>query len=168
MSFVGRWTRRGAIAAGIAAALAIAACTPAGRIGQMSKFDISKASPDDIAEALQKDGRVAISGGVLFETDSAKLMPSSEQLVKRLADYMKEHPDLKVAVIGNTDNTGDFKYNIQLSERRAKSFMDALIKNGVAADRLAAVGVGPLNPVDSNATAEGRAENRRVELVVIQ
>jgi outer membrane protein OmpA-like peptidoglycan-associated protein len=168
MSFVDRWTRRGAIAAGIAAALAIAACTPAGRIGQMSKFDISKASPDDITEALQKDGRVAISGGVLFETDSAKLAPSSEQLVKRLADYMKEHPDLKVAVVGNTDNTGDFKYNIQLSERRAKSFMDALIKNGVAADRLAAVGVGPLNPVDSNASAEGRAENRRVELVVIQ
>jgi outer membrane protein OmpA-like peptidoglycan-associated protein len=154
--------------AGIACGLAVAACTPAGKIGQISKFDISKASPEDITEALQKDGKVAISGGVLFETDSAKLMPSSEPLVKRLAEYMKDHPDLKVAVIGNTDNTGDFKYNIQLSERRAKAFVDALTKNGVTGDRLAAVGVGPLNPVDSNDTPEGRAENRRVEIVVIQ
>jgi len=81
---------------------------------------------------------------------------------------MKKNPDLKVAVVGYTDNTGDFKYNLQLSQRRAKSLVDALIAGGVASDRLAAVGVGPLNPVATNDTTEGRAQNRRVELVLIR
>ena len=157
-----------AIALTLAGAFALSACTPPGKIGEMARFDISKASPDDIAKALEKDGRVAISGGILFETDSAKLTPNADDVVRRMAEVMKEHPDLKVAVVGNTDNTGDFNYNVQLSERRARAFMDALIKKGVAANRLAAVGVGPLSPVATNDTAEGRAQNRRVELVLIR
>ncbi len=156
------------IALGIASALALSACTMPGKIGQMSKFDISKASSEDIAEALKEDGRVAISAGILFDTDSAKLTPNAEDVVGRIAKVMKEHPDLKVAVVGNTDDTGDFNYNLQLSERRAKAFVDALVKHGVAANRLAAVGVGPLTPVVSNDTPEGRAQNRRVELVLIR
>ncbi len=143
-------------------------CTTPGLLGSMSKFDISKASTEDIAEALKKDGRVAISAGILFETDSAKLMPNAESVVGRVAQVMKEHPDLKLAVVGNTDNTGDFNYNLQLSERRAKAFYDALVKAGVPSNRLAAVGVGPLSPVASNDTVEGRAQNRRVELVLIR
>ena len=141
---------------------------PTGKIGEISKFDITTASPDDIAIALQKDGKVVISGGILFETDSAKLSASAEDIVRRISDTMKNNPGLKVAVVGNTDNTGDFNYNIRLSERRAKAMVDALIKDGVAADRLAAVGVGPLSPVAPNDTPEGRAQNRRVELVLIR
>lgn len=160
--------RCAAIALAMVGALALAGCAMPGKIGQMSKFDISKASPDDIAEALKKDGRVAISAGVLFDTDSAKLTSNAEDVVARIATVMKEHPDLKVAVVGNTDDTGDFNYNLQLSERRAKAFVDALVKRGVAANRLAAVGVGPLIPVASNDTPEGRAQNRRVELVLIR
>ena len=80
---------------------------------------------------------------------------------------MKKNPNLKVAVVGHTDNTGDFNYNLQLSQRRAKAMVDALVKDGVAADRLAAVGVGSLSPVAPNNTPEGRAQNRRVELVLI-
>jgi outer membrane protein OmpA-like peptidoglycan-associated protein len=146
---------------------ALSGCSTTGKIGQMSKFDITKASTEDIADALKKDGRVTISGGILFQTDSAKLAPTAGDLVTRLADVMKKNPNLKVAVVGHTDTTGDFKYNLQLSERRAKAFVDALVKAGVAPDRLAAVGVGPLSPVASNDTDEGRAENRRVELVLI-
>jgi outer membrane protein OmpA-like peptidoglycan-associated protein len=152
----------------MAGALVLSGCTTPGLMGQMSKFDISKASTDDIAEALRKDGRVAISAGILFQTDSAKLAPAAENVVGRVAQVMKEHPDLKVAVVGNTDNTGDFNYNLQLSERRAKAFVDALVKAGVPQSRLAAVGFGQLNPVASNDTSEGRAQNRRVELVLIR
>ncbi len=143
-------------------------CTPTGKIGEMSKFDITTASREDIAEALNKDGRVAISGGILFEHDSDKLTPDAENIVMRVAEVMKDNPDLKIAVVGNTDNTGDFNYNIKLSERRAKAFVNALVEDGVETNRLAAVGVGPLSPVATNDTSEGRAQNRRVELVLIR
>jgi flagellar motor protein MotB len=66
-----------------------------------------------------------------------------------------------------TASTEDIADNLQLSQRRAKAMVDALVKDGVAADRLAAVGVGPLSPVAPNDTPEGRAQNRRVELVLI-
>ncbi|HEX3035613.1 MAG TPA: OmpA family protein [Thermodesulfobacteriota bacterium] len=140
---------------------------PSGKIGELSKFDITTASPEEIANALQRDGRVVISGGILFETDSARLTPSAVDLVKRLADVMMRNPDLKVAVVGHTDSTGDFKYNIKLSEQRADAIVNQLVEDGVAANRLAGVGVGPLSPVATNDTVEGRAQNRRVELVLI-
>jgi outer membrane protein OmpA-like peptidoglycan-associated protein len=157
-----------AIAFGMAGVLALSACTTTGKIGQMSKFDMSTASTDDIAKALKEDGRVAISGGILFETDSANLTAGADDVVRRIADTLKQNPNLKVAVVGNTDDTGDFNYNLQLSERRAKAFVNALVKAGISSSRLAAVGVGPLMPVASNDTAEGRAQNRRVELVLIR
>jgi len=159
--------RFGAIAVGMASALAVSGCAPRGKIGEASKFDIAVASPDDIAKALKEDGRVAISGGILFETDSAKLAPGAADLVRRVSDTMKKNPALKLAVVGHTDNTGDYNYNLQLSERRAKAMVNALVKDGVAANRLAAVGVGPLSPIAPNDTPGGRAQNRRVELVLI-
>jgi outer membrane protein OmpA-like peptidoglycan-associated protein len=157
-----------AIALSMVSALALLGCETPGKVGQVSKFDISKASTDDIAKALEKDGKVVISGGALFETDSAKLAPSATDLVKRISEVMKKNPNLKISVVGHTDNTGDYNYNIQLSERRAKAFADALVKDGVAANRLTAVGVGPQSPVATNDTPEGRAQNRRVELVVMR
>lgn len=141
---------------------------PPGMMGQVSKFDINTASEEDIANALQADGRVVISGGILFEFDSAKINPSAMELVSRIADVMKQNPNLNVAVVGYTDNTGNFNYNIKLSQRRANTIVDQLVKDGVATNRLAGVGVGPLNPIASNDTEEGRAQNRRVELVLIR
>jgi len=141
---------------------------PAGKIGQISEFDITRASQQDIADALQRDGRVIISGGLLFAFDSAKLNPEAEQVVSKLSEAMKQHPDLKVAVVGNTDNTGNFKYNIKLSERRANVIVSELEKDGVSSDRLVGVGVGSLIPIASNDTPEGQAKNRRVELVLIR
>ena len=140
---------------------------PPGKIGTISEFDIMRASQQDIADALQRDGRVIISGGLLFAFDSAKLNPTAEQVTAKIAEVMKQNPALEVAVVGYTDNTGDFNYNIGLSKRRADAIVNQLIKDGVSKDRLAGVGVGPLNPIASNATEEGRAENRRVELVLI-
>ena len=160
--------RFAAIALGMACALAFSGCETPGKIGEASRFDVAEASSDDIAKALREDGRVTISGGILFETDSARLAPSAAPLVTRLADVLKKNPDLKVAVLGHTDNTGDYNYNIQLSERRAKAMLDALVKDGIAANRLAALGVGPLIPAGPNDTPEGRAQNRRVELVLIE
>lgn len=146
----------------------LSGCATTGKIGEVSKFDITTASPDDIAKALKKDGRVVISGGILFETDSAELTPSAEDLVRRISDTMRADPDLRVAVVGHTDSTGDFNYNLRLSERRARAMVKALVDDGVSPNRLTGVGVGPLSPAASNDTAEGRAQNRRVELVLIR
>ncbi|MCK5709741.1 MAG: OmpA family protein [Deltaproteobacteria bacterium] len=141
---------------------------PPGKIGQMSKFDINQASEQEIYTALYRDGSVAISGGILFAFDSAKINPGAEAIVAKIAGMMEQHPTLELAVVGYTDNTGDFNYNIKLSERRANAIVNQLVKDGVARDRLAGVGVGPLNPIASNSTEAGRAENRRVELVLIE
>lgn len=141
---------------------------PAGKIGTISEFDIMQASEQDIADALQRDGRVIISGGLLFAFDSAELNPQAQQIVAKLAQVMIQNPNLRVAVVGNTDNTGNFKYNIKLSERRANAIVRALEKDGVSSDRVVGVGVGSLDPIASNDTEEGRAQNRRVELVLIR
>ncbi len=141
---------------------------PPGKIGQMSKFDINQASEQEIYTALQRDGSVAISGGILFAFDSAKINPGAEAIVAKIAGMMEQNPTLELAVVGYTDNTGDFNYNLGLSKRRADAIVNQLVKEGVARDRLAGVGVGPLNPIASNATPQGQAENRRVELVLIE
>jgi OmpA-OmpF porin, OOP family len=168
MSFFKNALRCTVIVLSMAGMLTLLGCATPGKTGEVSKFDVATASPDDIAKALEKDGKVVISGGVLFETDSAKLAPSAANLVRRISEVMKKNPNLKISVVGYTDSTGDYNYNIQLSERRAKAFADALVKDGVAANRLTAVGVGPQSPVATNDTPEGRAQNRRVELVVMR
>ena len=142
--------------------------TPRGQIGQMSKFNINEASEQEIYTALYRDGSVAISGGILFAFDSAKINPGAEAIAAKIAGMMEDHPTLELAVVGYTDNTGDFNYNLGLSKRRADAIVNLLVKQGIARDRLAGVGVGPLNPIASNNTEQGRAENRRVELVIIE
>ncbi|MEM7009836.1 MAG: hypothetical protein AAF462_11955, partial [Thermodesulfobacteriota bacterium] len=81
---------------------------PPGKIGQMSTFDINIASEQEIYTALQRDGSVAISGGILFEFDSAKVNPGAQAIVAKIAGMMAQHPTLELAVVGYTDNTGDF------------------------------------------------------------
>ena len=79
---------------------------------------------------------------------------------------LSDNPSLNLFVVGHTDNVGDFKYNMKLSEERANAVVKVLIsKYGVDKKRLTPAGVGPLAPVTSNDTEEGRAENRRVELI---
>lgn len=104
--------------------------------------------------------------GVNFATGSATLKPGASETLKSVAAAMKSTPGLKVEVDGYTDSVGDEKKNQGLSERRAKAVKDFLVKEGVEADRLSTKGYGEENPVDSNDTAEGRANNRRVSFKV--
>lgn len=148
-------------------ALALAGCET-GKIGEVSIFDASVAEPDTIAKALNNDGRVTLRG-VLFETDSARLNDSGRDAAARLAGAMLQNPTIRVAIVGNTDSTGAFRYNLDLSQRRAQAMADELIRvHGVSADRIAPVGVGEIAPVASNDTPEGRAQNRRVDVVLIE
>ena len=161
--------RLSTMALALAAVTGLAACETEGKVAETTTFDVSQAAPKDIARALDRDGRVVLRGGIVFETDSATLSEAGRSATARLAAALQSNPTRKVAVVGHTDNTGAFAYNLDLSRRRAEAMTNSLINDhGIAMDRLAPVGVGPLAPVASNDTAEGRTENRRVEVVVVQ
>ncbi len=102
--------------------------------------------------------------GVTFNTASAKLLPASDSVLDEVASTLKQRPNSTAEVRGYTDSVGKSAYNHKLSQRRAESVVDYLVAHGVAASQLTAKGFGEENPVASNKTAEGRAENRRVTI----
>lgn len=114
-------------------------------------------------EALNRDGRVALY--INFDTGKATIRPDSEPVIAQITAMMKANPSLELSVEGHTDDVGDAKSNQTLSENRAKAVVAALVAKGVEAKRLGSAGFGQNKPVADNATEEGRAKNRRVELV---
>jgi peptidoglycan-binding protein ArfA len=115
---------------------------------------------------LQADISGLLRTPINFDTDGFSLTPGSEQLLTQVAGKLTACPDPRVSVTGYTDNTGNDAINIPLSENRAKSVADYLVSQGVAADRVTSNGVGSSQPIASNDTLEGRAQNRRVEITV--
>lgn len=120
---------------------------------------------EEMAKDLTAAGHVALYG-ILFDTDKATLKPESEPTLAEIARLLADNADLKVVIVGHTDNVGAFDYNIELSKKRAAAVTGALTKRfGVPAARLKSAGVGMVAPVASNASDDGRAKNRRVEVV---
>jgi OmpA-OmpF porin, OOP family len=118
----------------------------------------------DIADALATKGFVDIYG-INFDVDKTDVKPDSKKTLDEVASLLKIDRSLKLEISGHTDSTGDKAHNMQLSEGRAKSVVDALVKQyGIDAARLSAKGYGDTKPVASNDTDDGRAKNRRVEL----
>lgn len=98
-------------------------------------------------------------------TDNDQLKPESKPALDEIAALLQGAPDIKAYVVGQTDATGDFAYNMDLSQRRTASVAKALANYGIASDRIVPAGVVPLAPVGSNSTEEGRKANRRLEMV---
>jgi len=120
-----------------------------------------------MAGSLSENGEVAIYG-IYFDTGKSELKPESNAALGEIAKMLKSQPDLKVFIVGHTDMVGDTTGNVRLSQARAQSVMSALVTGfGIAAARLTPFGAGPYAPVATNRTDEGRAKNRRVELVEI-
>lgn len=116
-----------------------------------------------------EDGEIKITEQFRFKTSKAELLRDSDVLVLAIASTMKKHPEItKVRVEGHTDNTGTPQGNLKLSEQRAEAVVKALIKAGVDKKRFEAKGVGQQNPIDTNTTEDGRAQNRRVELHIVE
>jgi OmpA-OmpF porin, OOP family len=121
------------------------------------------------AEAWKGDlasaGHVAIYG-ITFDTDKAVIKPESEPVIAEMAKLLKDNSALNVFIVGHTDSTGSYEHNLKLSQERAAAVANALVSaHGIAAARMTSVGVGPVAPVAANDTEDGRAKNRRVELV---
>ncbi len=121
--------------------------------------------PDALFGDIATTGH-AVLYGIYFDLDSANIKPESEPDLKAIADMLKANNSLKLYVVGHTDMTGDFDYNIELSLKRAEAVVETLVnEHGIGAERLTAKGAGPLCPVGSNKDENGRKLNRRVELV---
>ena len=117
--------------------------------------------------AKLEGNRIELGEVVYFDTAKDGIQKRSSPLLDNVATIMKTHPEIgKIRVEGHTDAQGKRAYNVKLSQRRAAAVVKALVKRGVPAGRLVAQGLGPDRPIADNATAEGRAKNRRVELRV--
>ncbi len=103
---------------------------------------------------------------ILFAVDSAEVSPGIRSDLAVLADNLGRYRDSNAQIVGHTDNTGSAAYNQSLSERRARSVASVLMGYGVPSSRLSAVGRGEDSPIASNLTPEGRAQNRRVDVVI--
>jgi outer membrane protein OmpA-like peptidoglycan-associated protein len=111
-------------------------------------------------------GLIVNLSDVLFDTARADLKPGAREKLSRVVGIVLSHPGLRMEVEGHTDSVGSDSYNLQLSERRAASVRAYLVTAGVAPTAVATSGRGEASPVASNATAAGRQQNRRVELLV--
>jgi OOP family OmpA-OmpF porin len=118
------------------------------------------------ADGCPQKGSITLEG-VSFEHDSAELTADSRPVLARVAADLKKYPRLRVELQGHTDSTGSDAYNLKLSERRAQAVRDFLISQGVSSSQLEARGYGESQPIASNATPEGRAQNRRVVMKVL-
>ena len=116
-----------------------------------------------LKQQLDADGRVAIQ--VNFAVDKAEILPESRPQIEQVLALLRDDPALSLSVEGHTDATGDADHNQRLSQARAQSVMAALVEQGIEAERLQAAGFGQSRPMADNDTEEGRARNRRVELV---
>ncbi|MDR5905563.1 OmpA family protein [Franzmannia qiaohouensis] len=131
------------------------------QLGQVSVKDASA-----LQAALDTDGSVIVDG-IFFAADSATIEAESAEALEQMAELLRSAPELAVYIVGHTDNQGSLDYNLELSQRRANAVVEALSAlDGIDAARLDARGVASLAPIASNAGDAGRAQNRRVELVL--
>lgn len=112
-------------------------------------------------------GQVMTLSGDAFASGQAQLKPEARDNLQRVVEFINRHPGKQVLIEGHTDSQGSANLNQTLSQRRAEAVRQALVQDGVEAERLSAVGLGKERPVADNGSAEGRARNRRVDIVVL-
>lgn len=160
-------------AAGSTAAGAIIGATVGGAAGAIignymdeqaaeMERDLEGARVERIGEGI----KITFGGGILFDVDRAELRPEAQAELTRLAEILNKYDDTNIEVQGHTDSTGPDAYNMDLSVRRASSVGTFLAMEDVGRDRLNAIGYGELQPAASNETADGRQQNRRVEVAI--
>jgi outer membrane protein OmpA-like peptidoglycan-associated protein len=111
--------------------------------------------------------KVTFESGILFATNSSTLNTASRSSLDKFAESLLNNPDTEVKIYGHTDSTGSDQINNPLSERRAEAVYNYLVSKGVSGARMVAQGFGSTQPVADNATANGRAQNRRVEIYIL-
>jgi OOP family OmpA-OmpF porin len=131
----------------------------------VNNFKDNDGCPDEQPQEIKQTLTLS---GVNFKTASAELLEESFYVLEKVFNSLEAFPNVKVEIAGHTDDQGGDSYNLALSNDRAKSVMNYLVMRGIGADRIRAQGYGKNKPVASNKTAEGRAKNRRVEVIPIK
>jgi len=164
-SFAGVPTQPDVIAAPIQTAQPIARSLPVFETQHIETIETSTQSwPIETDRGLQ-----FTLYAVFFKTGKAKLLPEGQQQITEFVNLIQEHDDSRsIAVEGHTDNRGSKAYNQRLSKRRAETVQNALITKGIESNRLIVKGFGEKEPIDTNATKEGRQQNRRVEIILLK
>lgn len=129
---------------------------------QINRLKVEKVKDSNNLDAL----KLVMGNSILFATGKSALSADAQAVLSKVAYNLKQFPDTDVTVVGYTDNTGSEARNNELSQERAQAVVDYLASHGVAASRLKAVGRGWNDPIASNQTAAGRAQNRRVEIFI--
>ena len=110
---------------------------------------------------------VKFDSGILFDVDQAALKPAARSNIESLATSLKNNPQTNILIVGHTDATGTDAYNYKLSERRAAAVKSYAVSQGIASSRLTTEGRGETEPISDNTTDSGKAQNRRVEIVIV-
>jgi len=132
---------------------------------EIKKMEKGPITAKDIKSQNSRLGKAVIYG-IYFDFGKAEIKPESRPTLREIAKFLKENPEIKLYVVGHTDNVGSLKYSMELSLERAKAVIEALVKDyAIEREKLRAFGVGFLAPVASNETEEGKAKNRRIELL---
>lgn len=118
----------------------------------------------EIDRSIRETGRIALYG-ITFDTGSTVIKPESAESLAQVVKYLTDNPNVGLYIVGHTDNEGSFDFNLDLSYRRAVAVVEWLVGKGIDAGRLKAAGAGLMAPIAPNTSEEGRAKNRRVELV---
>jgi outer membrane protein OmpA-like peptidoglycan-associated protein len=135
------------------------------KVVYLTSIRVAESETSVLYDALAATGRWS-THGILFATGKADLQPESRPVLKEIAATLQQHADLKVLIEGHTDNVGSPASNLALSDARAAAVKAALVSQyGVDASRVTTKGLGDTTPAAPNATAAGRAQNRRVEVV---
>ena len=150
--------------------------------GILDEVDQCIQQPENYNEYLDEDGcpdtkpqnvqitkdEIKITEKILFETNRARILPVSYGILDAVSQVLKDYPRIRVRVEGHTDSDGSDAYNLKLSQSRAESVVEYLVKSGIDRSRLDPVGYGETKPIDTNRTSEGKANNRRVEFHIVE
>jgi outer membrane protein OmpA-like peptidoglycan-associated protein len=133
----------------------------------VAQMDTLKRQLENLQLRETESGVVITLGDVLFHTGQSELLDSARTSLVEVVDLLQTEPEKQIRIEGHTDSVGDSEQNLRLSQSRADSVRQALIELGVAQERMKSVGMGEDYPISSNDTDEGRSQNRRVDVILL-
>ncbi|MFD0795619.1 OmpA family protein [Mucilaginibacter litoreus] len=166
-AFIGKAAGNTALGAIIGGAVGGTAGAFIGRNMDRQAAEIKQTVPGATVTREGEGILVKFDSGILFDTDKSDLKAAARTNLANLATSLQNNPQTNILVVGHTDNTGSDSYNQSLSVRRAEAVKSFITANNVASSRLSTSGKGESEPIADNSTVEGRAQNRRVEIVIV-
>ncbi|MBB6110378.1 OmpA family protein [Mucilaginibacter lappiensis] len=166
-AFIGKAAGNTALGAIIGGAVGGTAGAFIGRNMDRQAAEIKQTVPGATVTREGEGILVKFDSGILFDTNKSDLKPEAQSNLQKLATSLQNNQNTNILIVGHTDNTGSDSYNMDLSVRRAESVKSYIAANNVSPSRLTTSGKGESEPIADNTTVEGRAQNRRVEIVIV-